>query len=225
LVTASASERLLPVLAEELRLPLLQIVRQSEAPDDAAQALQTIGLSAAQALWFVDTYLLSQQLQQASLSLEPVAISAVLDEAAHSLSGLAKQYNCHLELQLSGRYGPVMAHRQGLQAALVGLGNSLIGATAGPSRLVLAGHKSRGGLVAGVFSNTSQLTAADLRRGHNLYGHASQPLPQFSSQASAGIFMASELLSSMHSQLRIAHHNKLSGLAATLLPSHQLALV
>jgi hypothetical protein len=89
LVTASASERLLPVLAEELRLPLLQIVRQSEAPDDAAQALQTIGLSAAQALWFVDTYLLSQQLQQASLSLEPVAISAVLDEAAHSLSGLA----------------------------------------------------------------------------------------------------------------------------------------
>jgi hypothetical protein len=50
-------------------------------------------------------------------------------------------------------------------------------------------------------------------------------LPQFSSQASAGIFMASELLSSMHSQLRIAHHNKLSGLAATLLPSHQLALV
>jgi hypothetical protein len=91
--------------------------------------------------------------------------------------------------------------------------------------MVLAGHKSRGGLVAGVFSNNSQLTAADLRRGHNLYGHASQPLPQFSSQASAGIFMASELLSSMHSQLRIAHHNKLSGLAATLLPSHQLALV
>ncbi|MEO8784999.1 MAG: hypothetical protein ABI221_01605 [Candidatus Saccharimonadales bacterium] len=230
MASTTTSERLLRALAEELKLPLLQIAHQSEAAqgsEAATEALQAIGLSAAQALWFVDTYLLSQQLQQASLNLEPVAVSAVLDDAAHSLSGLAKQYGCHLELQLSGRYGPVMAHRQGLQAAMVGLGTSLIGAgQAQPGqRLVLAGHKTRGGVVAGVFSATNNLSQTGFRRGQALYGRAGQPLPEFSSQASAGIFMAAELLSSMQSRLRVAHHHKLTGLAATLLPSYQLALV
>ena len=101
-------------MAEELKLPLLQVARQAELAN-----IDSLEQSANQALWLVDSYLLSQQLH---LELEPVAVSAALDEAAHALEGIARQYNCRLELHLSGRYAPVMAHRQGLHTALVGIG-------------------------------------------------------------------------------------------------------
>ncbi len=229
-----ATERLLRAMAEELKLPLLQIARQAElaqtVPDESL--LEGIETSATQALWFVDSYLLSQRLaQQTSLDLEPVAVSAALHDAAHQLAGLAKQYDYELELRLSGRYEPVMAHARGLRTALVGLGNTLIGAAdaaagaAAPRRLVLAAHRSRGGVVAGVFSQTEGLSQAVYRQGKALYGRTRQPLTGFSVQGGAGVFMADILFASMQSRLRVARHHNLTGLAATLPPSRQLVLV
>jgi hypothetical protein len=216
------NERLLQAMAEELKLPLLQIARQAELSNQ-----KEIELSATQALWFVDSYLLSQQLlQQPRLELEPVAVSAVLQDVAHLLDGLAKQYNCGLELQISGRYMPAMAHRQALQTALIGLGSSLITASQDKKpHLILAAHRTRTGIVAGVFSQTEGLSQAVYQRGRDLYGKARQPMQEFTSHSGAGIFVAAELLGSMESALRVARHHKLTGLAATLQQSRQLVLV
>jgi APA family basic amino acid/polyamine antiporter len=41
----------------------------------------------------------------------------------------------------------------------------------------------------------------------------------------AGIFVADSFLASMSAKLRVAHHQKLTGLAATLTASQQLVLV
>jgi hypothetical protein len=224
------TERLLRAMAEELKLPLLQIARQAElaqtTPD--ATVLEGIEASATQALWFVDSYLLSRQLaEQATLELQPVAVSAALHDAAQQLAGLARQHGCTLELKLSGRYEPVMAHPQALQAALLGLGSSLIaaGEPGRKHRVVFAAHRGRGGVVAGVFSEAEGLSQTVFRRGKALYGQASQPVADFSAQGGAGIFLADSLFASMESQLRVAHHHKLSGLAATLQTSKQLALI
>jgi hypothetical protein len=216
------SDRLLAAMAEELKLPLLQIARQAELSQQT-----DIELSATQALWFVDSYLLSQQLlRQSSLDLEPVAVSAVLQDAAHALEGLARQYNCKLELQISGRYLPAMAHRQALQTALVGLGSSLITASQEKQpRLILAAHRTNGGVVAGVFSRSEGLSQAVFQRGRSLYGKARQPMQEFTSHSAAGVFVAAELLDSMETTLRVAKHHKLTGLAATLQQSRQLVLV
>lgn len=223
-------ERLLRAMAEELKLPLLQIARQAEmaqvAPD--TEALRGIEASANHALWFVDSYILSRQLaEQAHLELQPVAVSAMLHDAVLLLRGLARQHDCELELKLSGRYEPVMAHPQALQAALVGLGSSLIaaGEPGQKHRVVFAAHRARGGVVAGVFSEVEGLSQSVFRRGRALYGLANQPISDFSAQGGAGIFVADSLLTSMESTLRVAHHQKLSGLAATLQTSRQLSLV
>ncbi|MEI7682996.1 MAG: hypothetical protein WCJ24_01695 [Candidatus Saccharibacteria bacterium] len=217
-----SNDRLLAALAEELKLPLLQIARQAELANQA-----DIEMSASQALWFVDSYLLSQQLlQQSSLELEPVAVSSVLQDAAQTLDSLAKQYNCGLELSISGRFMPAMAHRQALETALVGLGSSLITASQDKKpRLILAAHRTQGGVVAGVFSSTDGLSQAVFQRGLSLYGKARQPMQELTSHTGAGIFVAAELLSSMESILRVAKHHKLTGLAATLQQSRQLALI
>jgi hypothetical protein len=224
-------DRLLKAMAEELKLPLLQIARQAElstGPDDAAR-LRAIELSAMQALWFVDGYLLSQQLQQTSLQLEPVAVSAVLHETAQLLEGLARQHNCSLELHLDGRFAPVMAHRQGLQTALLALGSTLITMAQPdddqPTHLILAAHRSHSGIVAGIFSQTEGLSQSVYQRGRALYGRARQPMQEFTAQAGAGVFVADSLFNSMDSRLRVAKHRQLTGLAATLQPSRQLSLI
>jgi len=217
------SDRLLQALAEELKLPLLQIARQAELSEQKG-----IELSAIQALWFVDSYILSQQLlQQPHLALEPVAVSAVLQDVAHALDGLAKQYGCSLELHLSGRYAPVMAHRQGLQTALLGLASTLLTAAQNEEapRLVLAAHRSRGGVVAGIFSQTEGLSQAVYRRGRELYGRARQPMQEFTASSGAGVFVAESLFDSMETSLRVAKHQHLTGLAATLQQSRQLSLI
>jgi hypothetical protein len=225
-------QRLFQAMAEELKLPLLQIARQAELAqgEPNPELLKYIEQSAAQALWLVDSYTLSQQLaDQQQLALEPVAVSAALDDAAHALGDLAKQYNCELSLQLSGRYRPVMAHRQALHTALVGLGSSLIIAspqTVQKTPVVLAAHRGRdGGVVAGIYSPNEGLSQTIFQQGKALYGRSRQPMQTLSAQAGAGIFIAESLFCSMATELRVARHHKLTGLAATLPASQQLGLI
>ena len=120
-----------------------------------------------------------------------------------------------------------MANQQGLEAAMTLLGYSFIEAlsTNIPSEIVLAVHRSKKGIVTGVYGDKPALTGDAFDRAKVLFGTAQQPLPTFSASASSGVFVAESLFASMSSRLKAAKHNKLNGLAATLLPSSQLQLV
>jgi len=223
-------ERLLRALAEQLKMPLLHIARSAELGGrNRRQTLDSIAYTADMAMQLIDSYLLSTELQgQPSLQLEPVSISSVLQEVAHRLAPLAKQYDQDLEISLSGRYGPVMGHRDSLDAAYTMLGYAMIESQpVGDQRstVTLGAHKSSVGLVAGVFGNQEGLTADMFRRARALYGRSRQPLPSLSSSAGASIFVADSLLGAMSTSLRVAHHHKMSGFAATFSPSQQLQLV
>ncbi len=226
-----AQERLLKALAEQLKLPLLQIAREAELAhsNQDATALSSISYTADMALRLVDSYLLSVQLQALPLlELEPVSVSAMLQDTAHHLNQLAKQYDCDLEVHLSGRYEPVMAHRQSLESAFATLGYAFIeSAPAADQRhkIVLGAHRSSRGLVAGIFGNQEGLNSDSLHRGMALFGSARQAVPALTPTSGAGIFVADSLLKNMEAPLHLSRHNKLSGLGATLLPSQQLQLV
>jgi hypothetical protein len=220
---------LLRGLAEQLKLPLLHIARQAElATLNEQEAYSAIMRTADMALQLIDGYLLSTDVHaQQALELEPISISSILQDTAHQLSHLAKQYDCEIEVHLSGRYGPVMAHRKSLEAAFALLGYSFIeaGSSEGNRRMLLAAHRSRNGLVAGVFGNQPGLSADMYRRARALYGTARQPMTNVTAAAGAGVFIADSLLAPQSSPIHIAYHQKLAGLAATLLPSQQLQLV
>lgn len=220
-------ERLLQTLAEQLKLPLIQIARQAEVSDD--EACRSIRYTADMALQLVDGYLLGTSLShQQALEVEPVSLSSLLQETAHKLSRFASDHNCTVHVDLAGRYEPVMAHHASMEAAFTVLGYSLIESRTDPDErhaLVLGTHRSRRGLVAGFFANEPRLTADAYRRARVLYGSARQPLPGVSAGASAGIFLADSIFASMASPLHSARHRKLAGLATTLLPSKQLQLV
>jgi hypothetical protein len=232
--TSEDAQRLFDTLAESLKLPFLTIARSAELArlTGNLEYLTHIEDSSESALELLDNYLLSARLNRAGsqLVLEPVSLSASLAEAAHRLEALAKHRNCDLELHIAGKYEPIMAHSKGLAAALQSLGQVFIDAQSQQTHttrpvIKLAAHRTRYGIVAGMFADTEGLSTDMLRRARQLYGRSRSPLVQMSANAGAEVFVVDSLLKSMSSGLRIAHHQRLSGLAATFTPSQQLELV
>lgn len=228
------TEQLLLSVAEQLKLPLMQIARQAELATLAQHAdLAGIQATADTALKLVDSYLLGMQLMRdggrQELFLEPVSVSSVLYDTAQQLDILARFYGVKLELNVGGKFGPVMAHRQALQAALTSLGAALIEALPALEspqlRLQLATHRCRYGIVAGVYSDTETLTADALRQGRKLHGRVRQPLVQVSHASGAGVFVADAIFRAMQVKLQVSRHHSLYGLGAVLQPNHQLQMV
>ncbi|HVX23951.1 MAG TPA: hypothetical protein VG992_01250 [Candidatus Saccharimonadales bacterium] len=229
-----ASEQLLLTVAEQLKLPLLQIARQAEQAQLTGETSHqaTIRSTAESALRLLDYYALGIRLhhQAGQLDMEPVSIAAVLYDAGQQLTGLARAYGVDLDLHIAGKFGPVIAHRQGLQAALVSLGAAFIEAlpaheSTGQLKLQLATHRCRYGIVAGLYTDDAQLTAAQLRQGRRLLAQSRQPLVGFSPSSGAGIFVADSILQAMQLRLRSSRHHGLFGLGAVLTPTNQLQLV
>lgn len=230
--TTASSYLLMVNLAEQLKLPFIQIQRQAELIRlTDKNDLTSIETSAQYALTLIDNYLLGLKLnqQKATLEQEPVSIAAVLYDSGQLLHSLARAYGVKLELNISGRYEPVIAHKQGLESALVSIGSSLIeavGASDSPkASLQLATHRCRYGIVAGVYANNPYLTTDLLRQGRKLMGNARQPLVNLTYSAGAGIFVADSILRSMSLSLKASRHRNLYGLGAVMKGSQQLQLV
>ncbi len=223
-------------LGEELKLPLQQIAREAELQrvlhENIDEPMRHIQTSADMNLQLLDSYLMSLKLgflSETKLQLAPVSVAAVLHETAERLQTIARQYGVEVELHIDGKYEPVMAHRAGLMNALLALGYALIEAlpAAEPSRLRLefAAHRTKYGIVAGMYGELNQLTPQAFRRSKALVGQASQPLTGSLPGSGAGVFVADALLTAMESQLRVGRFHKLPGFAVTLPPSQQLQLV
>jgi len=234
-VTPALSEQLLLSIAEQLKLPFLQIARRAELASlevNDPGALQDIQTTATTAIGLLDNYLFGARLaleDHYQLQMEPVSISSVLYDTGQQLDAMAKLYGVELELSLGGKFGPVMAHRAALQSALVSLGYSLIEAL--PSlqdkklRLQLATHRCRYGIVAGMYSDVEQVTTEALRQGRKLQGHARQPLATLTHGSGAGVFVADAILQAMDSELKVTRHHRLYGLGTILRPNQQIQLV
>lgn len=234
---AAGSSQLLMALAEQLKLPYLQIARRAELTRsshevDPEEQLKQIELTADTALQLIDNYIFGMQLSsgQLSLVLEPVSIGSVLDEAAHRLAAYAQQYHIELELKLTGRFVPVMAHKPAFVSALCCLGQVLIEAKSqqadGKQVVTLAAHRTnRGDITAGIFGGSEAVTTDMFRRARQLYGRVRQPMFSVTSSSGAGIFVADSIFSAMATKLRVAHHGNLAGLAASFQPSRQMTLI
>lgn len=223
---------LLRSVAEQLKLPLSTIARQAElghfTGDMHAVDVTAIHTNATAALTLVESYLLGLQLmqEQSELLLEPVSVSSLLVDAAHSLSAFAKQYGVALELDVAGKYEPVMAHRQALSAALIALGFALVeGYPLEAGRLTLAVHRTPHGIITGIYGDYEHLSSEQWRNALALQGRANRPFTAVCQGTGAGIFVAESILRAMSTRLRVGKHRRKRGLAATLQPSQQLQLV
>lgn len=231
--TPILSQQLLLSVAEEVKLPLLQIARQAELAKVGNNAtLSNIQTAAQTALQLVDNYVLGVRLalEPQHFPLEAVSVSSVLYDTSQQLDAFAKSYGIALELNIAGKYGPVLANKQGLQAALVSIGAALIEAIPaleGPRqlKLQLATHRSRYGIIAGIYADTKQLSNQALQKGRRLQHSSRQPLLNLSQANGAGIFVADAILHAMDLHLMASRHHRLHGLGTVLQSNNQLQLV
>ncbi len=224
-------------LIEQVKLPFVQIAYAAELmegladPEKIETYRQSIDLSSQAALRLIDGYLLSVALQRREqLELEPVSISSVLYDTAHMLTPYARAHNCELQLRVDGKYGPVMAHRQAVQSALVALSYSFIESAAdqkaGKMPIVTLGvSRVKSGITTGVYSGQAAISKTLFARAKRMHGKTHQPIGDFDSGNGAGIFIADALFAGLQSQLRVARFKGLAGLSATLTPSRQLNLI
>ncbi len=227
------SQELLLVVAEELKLPFMQIARLAEQAELSGQKLNTalIESTADSALKLIDNYILGVRLSLSPerLGLENVSVSSVLYDTREELYSYAKNYGVDLDLNIAGKYGPVSANKKGLEAALVSLGAALIEALPAIGtcqlRLKLATHRSRYGIVAGVYADTKQVSLSALQAGRKLSISSRQPLVNLSHSSGAGIFVADSILKAMNLNLTVSRHDKWYGIATILPLSQQLQLI
>jgi K+-sensing histidine kinase KdpD len=231
---SSDTWELLKAVAEDIKLPLLEISQTAELAQITgqlpAESLLSIQQEARLALGLVDSYMLGLQIveDQRTLDLEPTALSSVLYDTAHDLTYFAKPHGIRIESQIIGNQSLVMAHQSGLRAALLNIGKVIISAQPskeGVSELKLVVHQSERGIITGIYRDIVPLPPQALRRACQLYGKARQPLSWLSDGSAAGIFIASNIIKAMSGRLRTSHHGKQAGLAVVLQPSHQLQLV
>jgi hypothetical protein len=232
------SQRLLLSVAEELKLPLLQIARLAEYGgqnvDVGFSTNRDIQATADTTLKLLDNYILGVRLslEPQQFDKESISVSSVLYDAGQQLDALAKSYGVGLELDIAGKFGPVTANRRGLQAALVSLGASLIEAlpalgrsNTSQLRLQLATHRSRYGIVAGVYADTKQVSAEALTSGRKLQAQSRQPLINLTHGSGAGIFVADTILKAMDLNLVTSRHHRLYGIGTVLKSNDQLQLI
>lgn len=220
-------------VAEQLKVPLSVISRRAELArmrgDYSVQDAADMLVQADIGLALVDSYLLGIDLwqNQSELPLEAVSVSYAMADTAQELYRYAKQMQVSLEISVEGRYGPVMANPKGIKAAMLSLGCALVesaNSNNSKSHLTLAVHRAGGGIVAGMYGATGQLSPAQWRAGQELQGSAAQPIHTLHGSG-AGLFVADSILQAMGSQLEVGRHGKQNGLRATFTPSQQLALI
>ncbi len=230
-----ASEVLFSSLAEQVKLPFVQIshatelLRAEQAKNNPGALLDTISMASQAALNLIDGYLLSVRLQQEqNLILEPVPLSSVMYDAAHTLAAFGKAHDCEVDLELHGKYGPVMGRREIIESALTALGYSFIEASSAGAvrtKITLVLRRTIHGLNAGIFSANDTLSSALFKHAKALQGLVRQPLSDFSAGSGAGVFVADALFAALDSPMRVSRFKSERGLASTLMPSRQLSLV
>jgi hypothetical protein len=221
-------ERLLRSIAEQLKIPLTRIARQSELGAD--DSLEHIKTHSQEALRLVEAYLLTSYLHgQHQLQLEPVSLKALLYDVAHELEPRAKQLNTTVQLVPKGRIGLVMANAPALRQALTLLASSFFDQyleeeLSSTRLLMLRAFTYEGKVQTGVYGN-SHLTQEAVQAGKSLYGKARQAVPAVLPSPATEIYLADALLATMACSLHVSRHGEQAGLVTSLTPSQQLALI
>lgn len=215
-------------LAEQVKLPFVQIAHASELLDQDPMQAELIRRVSGSALSLIDGFLLQARLQNESeLAYGSVSMSSLLFDVSESLHGYAASKQCRVELDVRGKYGPAYAHHEALRLALINLGYSFIDAVSGlKNRVVrLSLRRTATGLTVGVYADVPQLSKELMEKAQQLQGISHQPLAGFTSTNGAGVFVADRLFAATGTTLRFSRQGRLKGLSATLTPSRQLSLV
>ncbi len=230
-----SSHILLKSVAEELRLPLVQISRLSETSlargGQLLEDMKLIESSADLALQLLESYILGLEFsnKQKQIDLSPITMGAVLNDVAHQIHKVANQNNCDIEVAIKTSH-PIMGNYEAIKLAYINIANSLITShDANDSKkrrsitFSVFGNGPRN--IAGVYTQDLNISRLSWERSLAIFEKTRQKMPDFTSTNGSGFYVAHTILEAMSLTLVPSKHNGLKGLAAGFPLSHQLQLV
>lgn len=231
----SSNHILLKSVAEELRLPLVQISRLSESKNDDKQTiignLKIIESSADLALQLLESYILGLDYNdgQKQIELSPITMGAVFNDVAHQVHKIANQNNCDIELEIKNTH-PIMGNYEAIKLAFINIANSILVSTdtneIKERRSMTLSVFSKGPKnFAGIYTNNLNITRSSWERSLLMFEKSRQKMPNFSANNCSGFYVAHNILETMSSTLIPSKHNGMRGLAADFKLSHQMQLV
>lgn len=213
-------------LAEQLKLPLLQIAYLAESSQDAESSTSSEikGISY-RALSLIDGYLQARTQAQTALDLTTIDSGSVFYDVVSDLKPFASSRGFDISINKNSKQ-LITAHVKSLHTMLLLSGLYMIESTdreqSGSRNLVLGAHRVRGGVVVGVFSGGVTIGQQMINILKKLQGRAHQILPMANSDGGVSLVIADELSRQMNTRLRTYKHNSLQGIGAILPISHQL---
>ena len=129
--TVGADQYLLKSIAEELRLPLVQISRLAELSQaskyDFASNIRSIESSADLAIQLLESFILGVEFsdRQREIELSPITIGAVMNDVAHQLHRLASQNDYDIELSIKSAH-PIMGNYEAIKMAYLNIAHTII---------------------------------------------------------------------------------------------------
>jgi light-regulated signal transduction histidine kinase (bacteriophytochrome) len=234
-ITINSNQFLLKSVAEELRLPLVQISRLAELSrssySDSSDEMKTIESSADLALQLLESYILGVELgdKQKEIELSPITIGAVMNDVAHQVYRIANQNNCDIELLIKTSK-PIMGNYEAIKMAYLNIAHSIILANSSigntKRKSVIFAVYGRGPKnMAGVYGNDIQINKTSWEKSMSIFYKTRQKIPEFSSINASGFFVASSILDSMSLSLNPSKYKGRKGLVAGFPLSQQLSLI
>lgn len=228
----NARDPIFSYIADNLRNELIKLNSSLEYAQLSGDVklLDNAKFSSQAMLRLIDCYL-SYTTQADSFSdVEPVSLSAMLTSIASTMSPYAAWQQCDLDLNVMGKYQPVMVNRELLKTVLTSLSSIFISAQSEikhTTRPIIsyAVTRTKNGITAGIYSNVEAMNGRMLRTARMQYGKPGNPTSAAVTNASAGLYMADSLLSKISNGLKASRFNKMVGLSASFEPSQQLAIV
>lgn len=231
----NSDQFLLKSVAEELRLPLVQISRLAElsrsSANDLSSDMKTIESSADLALQLLESYILGVELSdnQREIELSPITVGAVMNDVAHQVHKIADQNNCDILLSIKTSK-PIMGNYEAIKMAYLNIAHSIILANNSQvdkkrKSIIFAVYGKGTKNMAGVYGNDVQINKTSWEKSMSMFHKTRQKIPEFSSINGSGFFVASSILESMSLSLHPSKYKGNKGLVAGFPLSQQLQLI
>lgn len=210
-------------LAEQLKLPLVQIAHGAEM----AGQIQ-INNNARNGLQLLENFILSlDNRNQIELNLEPVAVGAVINDTLHKLSSRASDYRVEIDYRPQHRQPPVMASYRHFCAGmeiLIGnfIENCQLTNPKNSSKIIINSATRRQKIQIGIYGIEPKIISAYRSYLKNRYTNHLQPAII---KSLSSLYLADNLLQMMSSTILPTHKLSLSGLNFQLNKAKQLKMM
>jgi hypothetical protein len=162
--------------------------------------------------------------EQISLALEPVHVGSTITDVAHELRPLSIEFGCETEVFIQSGMATVDVDRSLLKSGLESLWQAVLGMTERPSPLSWHVYRTSQGIRIAVVNSSLDLSRVSLSRSGVHAGKTKQPFMGIAGPAT-DLVTARGLFDIIGCSLSKVTKDGQQGLAVTLRPSAQLALV